>query len=63
MISIEWVRSMDFCLKTMIILVWVIRCKYCILKEALCGAILLHFTATLGFNAKEIPMNCADITT
>lgn len=39
----------------MVILVWVIRCKYCILKEALCGAILLHFTTTLGLNAKENP--------
>lgn len=49
-----------FSSKTMIILVWVIRCKYCILKEALSGALLLHFIQTLGLNTKEIPLGTQD---
>lgn len=49
-----------FSLKTMIILVWVIRCKDCILKEALSGALLLHFIPTLGSNMKEIPLDTQD---
>lgn len=44
----------------MIILVWVIRCKYCILKEALSGALLLHFIPTLGSNTEEIPLDTQD---
>ncbi len=44
----------------MIILVWVIRCKYYILKEALSGALLLHFIPTLGSNTKKIPLNTQD---
>lgn len=40
--SIEWVQIMDFffIIKTMIVLVWVIRCKHWILKEALRGAVV-----------------------
>lgn len=53
-------KNYIFSPKTMIILVWVIRCKYCILKEALNGALLLHFIPTLGSNTKEIPFNTQD---
>lgn len=47
-------------LKSMIILVWVIRCNYYILKEALSGALLLHFISTLGSNTKKIPLDTQD---
>lgn len=41
-------KNCRFCPKTIIVLVWVIRCKYCIIKEALNNALLLHFIPTLG---------------
>lgn len=53
-------KNYIFSSKTMIILVWVIRCKYCILKEALSGALLLHIIPTLGSNTKEIPLDTQD---
>lgn len=53
-------KNYIFSSKTMIILVWVIRCKYYILKEALSGALLLHFIPTLGSNIKEIPLDTQD---
>lgn len=53
-------KNYIFSSKIMIILVWVIRCKYCILKEALSGALLLHFIPTLGSNTKESPLDTQD---
>lgn len=54
------INSIIFFSKITIILVWVIRCKYCILKEALSGALLLHIIPTLGSNTKEIPLDTQD---
>lgn len=53
-------KNYIFSSKTMMILVWVIRCKYYILKEALSGALLLHFISTLGSNTTEIPLDKQD---
>lgn len=53
-------KNYIFSSKTMIILVWVIRCKYCIIKEALRCALLLHLIPTLGSNTKEIPLDTQD---
>lgn len=53
-------KNYIFSSKTVIILVWVIRCKYCIVKEALSGALLLHFIPTLGSNIMEIPFDTQD---
>ncbi len=53
-------KNYIFSSKTKIILVWVIRCKYYILKEALNGALLLHFISTLGSNTTEIPLEKQD---